>query len=1078
MSISLKRAAICVLLLAALFMAGCNSSLGPADRQKITNDTWMFYADSLMEATVVKRDAGNIAAYLPLFKKAYGTTLNVKDDVSDKYVKLMVRVRTSKDAMPAEGQTGYKLGARVNGGKWLYMDISAYLNGDTHWIDLPVDRSKIKKGENRIEICSTLESGVFLCATSVDGEAYGYELTADDKQVPLSDFQPCIRLKYDAPSKDSSKWQPVKVPGAFEKDVRLSIKDEVKANDFNGVGWYRYDLKLPQKKDGKDIWLSFDAVDYIAEVWLNGHFIGSHEGGYTPFKFNLSRAQGDIHYGRGNELIVRVVDQSLKQGVRDDQIYIKETLAGFLQDTRGLNYGGIWQDVYLEQRGIVYVDDVFIDTDVPGKTATAIVTLGNSGDMALEADVEVTIKEGSYKSQETVTVKPGTLTEFRVSVTMETVKLWSIKDPNLYTALVTVTTPGSEDTESVRFGMRTLETDGAKIVFNGENIFLTGMLHWGMYWDIMTPACSPEQVRKEITELKKAGFNAVKFCLVVPPEYVLDIYDEMGMYVYIEYPIWNPSETDDFYRRAYLQMMDMVKRDRNHPSLIMSDFNCEMPSYTREADALMKWCVEEAKRIAPNRLYMDNSSCGIQKYGDFTATHPYNQLNNFEKVVEAWVEYRTRDADKPVVFGEYADIEVMRDLVKLQKDMDPDSVWYHEYFGAVDSAALMREYGFTEEQIEYTIASSLLNAQEIKKAYIEASKTNPKMAGLFVTHITDLENQTAFGFFDDAGTTRFDPKALAQSAGETVLLLGRQTQNFWAGSTAGFTARLSHYNGQDITKGELKYRLLDGGRTVSEKTLLNGLALENGDYYELIKFTVQLPDSDQTVRYSLELVLTDNGKEIARNAWDIWAYPTGTLDGLSGLDIRVYDPSNKLGLLGKYSWMKEWRNGFSEKPDLIVTTAMPSSIMAYLNLGGKVLYIGAGDGPVPVVEEWLYNRNVFSFLPDKGNPVAASLANEGYGALQFLELATRYHMDYSAYAGHVGTPIIGKYNYTSNKIGAYVAEFNIGMGHLIQSTLRHDSRELRLGTDIFNYYTLHVDAYENVIGTYLLEKLIAYQVSK
>lgn len=120
----------------------------------------------------------------------------------------------------------------------------------------------------------------------------------------------------------------------------------------------------------------------------------------------------------------------------------------------------------------------------------------------------------------------------------------------------------------MRFGMRGLRVNGTAIEFNGCKIMLTGVLDWMFNFDIFSPAMAPEKYRSELSRLKAAGFNAIKFCLVVPPEYILDILDEVGMYAYVEYPMWYERECPDLFRRAYSQLPRLVCQNRNHPCLI------------------------------------------------------------------------------------------------------------------------------------------------------------------------------------------------------------------------------------------------------------------------------------------------------------------------------------------------------------------------------------------------------------------------------------------------------------------------------------------------------------------------------
>ncbi len=1062
------------LLLAAgvlLGAAGCSAKsdkdgnglpVGSREGAISLNGNWDFYADSQKSASLFKKDKGGDER-LALAGRIAGMKLDVGEDVSSRYVKALARVLIEPDARPAEGERGSRLAVRANGGEWAELDVRYYMNGQAHWIDLPVRREDLVTGENKIELRTTLGGGVYLLGDAVQGSGSAYTVE-DTEETALPERQLCLRLKACSPG---TNWQTVTVPAAFEGQFEVGYADAVYPDTFNGVGWYRREITLPGDKDDKDVWLCFDAADYKAEVWLNGRFLGSHEGGYTGFEFNL-RENGAARFGEKNTLVVRVIDQDWNNGLTDDDIPIKETLAGFVQDTRKLNYGGLWQNVYLESRGRVITEDVFVDTDIAAGTATAEITVYNATEEAQEAAVLLEIVKDGEKAACSVTVEPKGTAVLHLTAAVKNPRLWDVDSPNLYTARVTVTSGNSTDTLDTPFGLRRVETSGNKILVNGSPVFLTGMLHWGSYYDNYTPAVSVQQIEKELTELKKAGFNAVKYCLVVPPDYIMDIYDRMGMYMYIEYPIWNPTETDAFFERSYLQMMELVKAGRNHPCLILSDFNCEDLEFTPEMDALMSWCVGEAKTVAPNRLYTDNSSNGAHKYGDFTTCHPYYQVNCYEDMLEGWIA--ERGAGKPMILGEFADISVLRDLAALNAQSTEKYTWYHEYFGDYDDAKIMRDAGYTEEQVQAVIQASVDNAQELRKFYLEASKANSTVAGLFLTHIFESPNGWADGWFDDLYKPHFDAAFIRRSAAEEALLLDRETLNYWAGGTAALGASVSFYGGRDLTGGKLTYALKDSGKTVKSGTISADVSLKGGGYYGLGDFQVTFPESAQAIRYELELTLEGGGKKLV-NSWNLWAYPAAGLS--EGSSVQVYDPGRTLELRERYPWMSAY-TGTGDKPEVIVTTQLTGSILNHLTNGGKVVYLGVGDGPVKVTENWDYNRMSFAFLPDAGNSLAASLKNGGYGGLQFLELATRYHME----VPDGGTNLVGRWATTQGSIGSYIQERASGQGLLIQSTLRHNSAPFTLGGGLLTHESLSAGGYENVLGEYLIDQMVLYALQK
>ncbi len=1038
-----KFRCIIALLLAVLVLTACTGDVTPTepttapgtdsipvgDRQNVQslNGTWELYADTI-ENTYLFKNSMQIDEDL----HGYKTTIDVKECPANGYFKLRIRAR-----LP-EGEGACAIGVRIGDGQWVYTDVSWFRNGQAHWMDVSLDETALIKGENTIELSYTGSGNAVLMPEN-----------GSSVQVKVATY--------------GKKWISTTVPQAAEKDIEVSYLDAVRPDDYNGIVWYRRSFTVSTLESGS-WWLCFDAVDYRAEVWVNGRFLGSHEGGYTAFDFDLS----DVLKDGDNEVIVRVTDQDWNNGLTDDDIHIKETLAGFTQDTRMLNYSGIWQNVYLEARGEVFSRDVFVNTlDISGKLEVSA-TLVNPTDADKTVTVKAAVKDGPTAEQ-TFTVPAGSAMQAVLpQLQVEDPKLWTAETPNLYDLTFTVTSGSSVDTLEQRFGIRTVSVSGTKVLVNGEPVFLTGMLHWGSYYDNYTSAVSMEQVRYEIMELKEDGFNAIKYCLISPPDYILELCDELGMYVYIEYANWNPEESDIFFERAYLQMMELVIKDRKYPSVVMTDFNCEDLVFSEPMDELMRWCVETAKEVAPNRLYTDNSSNGDHRYGDFATCHPYYQMGAFENMLAGWIEER---GEKPLILGEYADISVLRDLAELKEQEGEDYSWYHDYYEDYDQAAIMREAGYSEEEIDTIIAQSVLNAQEIRKFFLEASKANNNVAGLFLTHISESPNGWADGWFDDLNKKHFDPEVIRPAASPTALLLNRQTVNYRAGGMAMLGAALSHYNGKDIVGGKLTYTLSEGDKVITTETVKDNLNLENGSYYRIGDLMIQFPESDEAVRYTLTLTLSQGDAIVAQNSWNLWAYPT---DALDATDIAIYDPRNTLGLAQKYPNAQVF-NSPTCSAKVLITTEMDSSVMSYLNRGGKVVYAGQGSGPIQAVNNWDYDRLSFVFMGKPGNPLAQALKCEGYGGLQFQDLATQWYMDGSE---TVQGNIIGRYCTTVGNIASYLGEYQVGHGTLLQTTLRLGTEGYTLGGSLLTHETLAVRGGDNPLGTYLLDQMVRYLYEK
>ena len=167
-------------------------------------------------------------------------------------------------------------------------------------------------------------------------------------------------------------------PRQEAKEIAVPSCWELVEKDYEGVAIYGTHFKVPSAWKAKTVWLQFDAVNYMAEVWLNGHPIGRHEGGYAPFEF---RVDDLLRTDAENFLSVRVLGPIVAE---------KKVIDGLGRNDaphwRGAIAGGIWQSVRLVATGVVMVDDTFILPRLNDNTATVRVALNNTQTEAREVD--------------------------------------------------------------------------------------------------------------------------------------------------------------------------------------------------------------------------------------------------------------------------------------------------------------------------------------------------------------------------------------------------------------------------------------------------------------------------------------------------------------------------------------------------------------------------------------------------------------------------------------------------------------------------------------------------------------------
>ncbi len=390
---------------------------------------------------------------------------------------------------------------------------------------------------------------------------------------------------------------------------------------YDGVGWYWHDFVVPEQSLRSTALLHFSAINYFAEVWLNGRYLGSHEGGYTPFDLDASSC---VRAGT-NQLAVRVINPP-KDEVGIDGIILKETPCW--RALESFNFGGIWQDVSFHLLPPCHVVDCFVRPRIATESAELHLEISNATSSPQAASIEVTVHPAG--DRETVAtghhrlVLPAGASEHTLSIAIDNPRLWSPDQPFLYVANVTILTSSGSDSCRVRFGMRefTLENDGFHL--NGERLFLKGAFHEGFYPITIAYPRDEAIVRKELSEAKAAGLNLLRFWQIPIHPRVLDLADEIGMLLMDEPPIEWITDSVHTERRCRQEVRDLVRRDRNHPSVVFWTILNEgsvLPDFTRRGPGqptAQEWfgatvqriraeLCREARTLDPSRIIIDDS---------------------------------------------------------------------------------------------------------------------------------------------------------------------------------------------------------------------------------------------------------------------------------------------------------------------------------------------------------------------------------------------------------------------------------------------------------------------------------------
>ncbi len=322
--------------------------------------------------------------------------------------------------------------------------------------------------------------------------------------------------------------------------------------------WYRRTFEVPKDWSGQHVLLHFQAVDWQAEVFVNGMELGIHRGGYDAFTFDVTetlKAEGP------QELIVRVFDPSS----HGDQPRGKQ-----VDKPHGIWYTpstGIWQTVWIEPVPAARVGRLSMTPDVDGSALRLTVQgVGTQQEHGIEAVV--------YLGDQEVARATGRVgEEIVLSIPPKKLQLWSPDQPTLYDLSVSLVHSGvAVDTVNSYFGMRKIdlgkdEQGRTRIRLNGKPLFLIGPLDQGFWPDGIYTAPTDEALRYDIEVTRQLGFNATRKHVKIEPARWYYWCDKLGLLVLQDMPSGN-NKTPESKQQFETELNRLVSGRRNHPSIV------------------------------------------------------------------------------------------------------------------------------------------------------------------------------------------------------------------------------------------------------------------------------------------------------------------------------------------------------------------------------------------------------------------------------------------------------------------------------------------------------------------------------
>jgi len=485
---------------------------------------------------------------------------------------------------------------------------------------------------------------------------------------------------------------------------------------YMGVAWYEREFYVPRDWSGKLVFVVFEGVNYKAKVWVNGVFLGEHEGGFTPFAF---RAENCLNFGGDNRIVV-MVDNTLTKKTIPPGEGMNQTYFDFF------HYGGIHREVYLLSVSKLHIKDVTVRTDIRGKDGIVHIDVEVLNEKDAECSCKLILqvldeKEVAAEKDLTFIMPSRSKRTERSQIIIKDAKFWSPESPHLYTLRASLSCNGRvEDAVDTRFGVRTVKVENGKILLNGRPVFLKGTARHEDF-PVLGKTLHGAVLRKDFGLMREIGANSFRTSHYPYSKSHLDLADEYGFLVILELPTVGITkkigrlDDPEMIDKAKRMLREMINRDKNRPSVIMYSLFNEPSSDMEEFRTFLKELKEEAKKLDPTRpitfasckhledkaLDMVDVICLNFYFGWYSQC---GNLAEAEKLLDETLEkIHERYPDKPIIITEFG----AGAIAGLHKD--PPEMWSEEY-----QAELIKTYWKVFLSKEYVSGGHIWNFADFR----------------------------------------------------------------------------------------------------------------------------------------------------------------------------------------------------------------------------------------------------------------------------------------------------------------------------------------------------------------------------
>lgn len=499
------------------------------------------------------------------------------------------------------------------------------------------------------------------------------------------------------------------------------------------VLWYHRvltsdDIAAAGHASGRRLILRFGAVDYRAVVWVNGHRVGSHEGGHTPFSVDITDAVTETG---GSDIVVRVEDDAADVAQpRGKQDWREHPHVIWYHRT-----SGIWQPVWVESVPTLAVEWIHWRSDLASATVHA--RMGLSDTPTGDAAVDVELSSGGTVLARTIVHSSEPEVEVVLSLSGQSngqayeELLWSPEHPRLIDASIHITDDGGRtDSVSSYLGLRSAAVDRRLFLLNDRPRYVRSVLSQGYWPESHLAAPSADALRDEVQLIKDLGFNATRVHQKFEDPRFLYWADRLGLMVWSEAPA-TFTFTSIAAQRTVREWLEVVHRDFSHPSIVTwvplnESWGVQHIAHDARMLHFARSLVHLTKALDPTRPVVSNDGWE-QADTDILAIHDYEGDGDVMRA-----RYRDRAAIDEMVAG----VGPAGRRLVLSGDVTDLPVMLTEFGG------ISFDVHRTEDAWGYSAATSTDDFGARLRELMSAIHDSSALAGYCYTQLTDTLQET------------------------------------------------------------------------------------------------------------------------------------------------------------------------------------------------------------------------------------------------------------------------------------------------------------------------------------------------